>query len=472
MHRNQSGIEPGPWSQQLQSSEDRFRTIFECSNDAIFVVDLEREVYLDVNAKACAMLGFAREELLAMTVAEVHPHDMPQVRAFTQLVMEQGWGTTSELTCISKDGSFLPADVSAAIIDLDGRRAMIVSVRDLSERERLARERDYLRERMQCEQGSCPLVGSSAPLQKVCEEIGRVAPTDASVLVIGESGTGKELVARSIHQNSKRKEQALIRVNCASIPRELFESEFFGHVKGAFTSAVKDRAGRFELADGGTLFLDEVGEIPIELQSKLLRVLQEGELERVGSNRTKKVDVRIISATNRDLQADIQAGTFRQDLYYRLNTFPIKVPPLRERLEDIAPLSEVFLSDLRESMGRAHMAFAPGELERMRGYAWPGNVRELQNAIERGTILSRDGLIRVDLPTDINALTAPLKSGWPSPDGMTLADVEQLEIRVIENALRSSGGRIYGPDGAAQKLGMKATTLASRIKKKGIVVNG
>jgi len=182
MHRNQSGIEPGPWSQQLQSSEDRFRTIFECSNDAIFVVDLEREVYLDVNAKACAMLGFAREELLAMTVAEVHPHDMPQVRAFTQLVMEQGWGTTSELTCISKDGSFLPADVSAAIIDLDGRHAMIVSVRDLSERERLARERDYLRERMQCEQGSCPLVGSSAPLQKVCEEIGRVAPTDASVL--------------------------------------------------------------------------------------------------------------------------------------------------------------------------------------------------------------------------------------------------------------------------------------------------
>ena len=458
--------------EKLRCSENRFRTIFEYSNDAIFVVDLDQQRYLDVNAKACSMLGYTREELLAKNVQDIHPHEMQRVEQFTKGVRHQGWGSSSELSCLTKDGTYLAAEVSGAIIELDGRTCMIASVRDISERRRLVAERDYLREKVNSEEGSCPLVGSSPALQQVCQEIQRVAPTDASVLISGESGTGKELVARSIHRSSLRHAEPLIRVNCASIPAELFESEFFGHVKGAFTSADRDRAGRFELADGGTLFLDEVGEIPYGLQGKLLRVLQEGEMERVGDTKTKKVNVRIISATNRDLEAEIQAGTFRQDLYYRLNTFPIIVPPLRERREDVAQLADVFLADLRDRMGRPNLKFAAGEAQRMQNYDWPGNVRELQNAIERGAILAREEIVSLELPIAASERMLELPVVNLNAANLTLKDVERLEIEVIEHALRSSAGRIYGLEGAAHKLGIKATTLASRIKKKGIEVNG
>src|SRR6185295_15978228 len=224
-----------------------------------------------------------------------------------------------------------------------------------------------------------------------------VAPTNASVLVLGESGTGKELVARAIHDRSPRKNAALVRVNCASIPRELFESEFFGHVRGAFTGAVKDRVGRFELAHGGTLFLDEIGEVPIELQSKLLRVLQEGQFEKVGEDRTRRVDARIIAATNRDLEAEVKAGRFRQDLYYRLGVFPIELPPLRDRAEDIPELAQHFLTQSARKLGVTPQRLSSVQLKELQAYDWPGNVRELQNVIERGIIRSRGGQIELGL---------------------------------------------------------------------------
>ena len=241
------------------------------------------------------------------------------------------------------------------------------------------------------------LIGESPALERVVALIESVASTSATVLIRGESGVGKELIARGIHSRSRRADEPLVKVNCASVPKELFESEFFGHVRGAFTGALKDRAGRFELADRGTLFLDEVGEIPLDLQAKLLRVLQEKEFERVGAEKTRKVDVRIIAATNRDLAAEAAAGRFRKDLYYRLSVFPIEIPPLRERREDILPLAEHFLKLHRRNLGRPHLAFEDDHRRRLLAYDWPGNVRELQHVIERAVILAREGPLRLDL---------------------------------------------------------------------------
>ena len=242
------------------------------------------------------------------------------------------------------------------------------------------------------------MIGQSAALKRLLRQVEMVARTDATVLILGESGTGKELVAREIHQHSRRSQRPLIRVNCASIPRELYESEFFGHVKGAFTGAIKDRAGRFEAAQGGTLFLDEVGEIPLELQSKLLRVLQEGQYERVGEERTRTVDVRIIAATNRDLPRDVEAGRFRQDLYYRLNVFPMKVAPLRERKEDIPLLAAHFLDRAVRKLKLPSARLTPSHIAQLHNHDWPGNVRELQNMIERALILAQNGVLWFDLP--------------------------------------------------------------------------
>eukprot|EP01034_Spumella_vulgaris_P023311 gene23311-29523_t len=255
--------------------------------------------------------------------------------------------------------------------------------------------------RMQQAQVDSPLAGvisRDAGLQKICRSIEKVAPTSASVMLLGESGTGKELIARAIHDASERGERPLIRVNCAAIPRELFESEFFGHVRGAFTGALRDRIGRFELADRGTLFLDEVGEIPLELQSKLLRVLQEGQFERIGEERTRSVDVRIIAATNRDLKAAVRAGRFREDLFYRLDVMPIESVPLRERREDIPLLAVHFLEGARRKPAGAPLQLSEGDVRRLVAYPWPGNVRELQNVIERGIILARNGRLHIDLP--------------------------------------------------------------------------
>jgi transcriptional regulator with GAF, ATPase, and Fis domain len=333
-------------------------------------------------------------------------------------------------------------------------------------REQLEMENAYLREEVNQELAIGEIIGHSPALNQALTHIHTVAPTNATVLIQGESGTGKELIARAIHERSARRARPLIKVNCASIPRELFESEFFGHVKGSFTGAVRDRAGRFQLADGGTLFLDEVGEIPLELQSKLLRVLQEREYERVGDDRTHRVDARLIAATNRDLKREVSAGRFRQDLYYRLAVFPIEVPPLRERRSDIPSLADHFVNLACRRLKIPKPRLAPSQLQLLQNYAWPGNIRELQNVIERSVILARGGALRFD--DWLSA--ASVKKAIPSmietapADVLTVAEMRRRDRANILAALERTGGKIYGPGGAAELLGVKGTTLATRIK--------
>lgn len=341
----------------------------------------------------------------------------------------------------------------------------------------LEQENEYLRE----EVGATAfgeLVGSSPALNKISQQIDLVAPTDSSVLILGESGTGKELVAREIHRRSGRAERPLIKVNCAAVPRELYESEFFGHSKGSFTGAVRDRAGRFELADGGTLFLDEIGEIPLDLQAKLLRVLQEGELERLGEERTRRVNVRIIAATNRNLAEESSQGRFRQDLYYRLSVFPVELPPLRERVEDIPLLTQHFLQQFARKFGRKKFKLTLANVQQLQQYSWPGNIRELQHVLERAAILSTDGKLAFDLKSV--AASGSRRAATHASAGedveqkiaggpvMTEDQLRELQARNIRRALVQSAGKIYGAGGAAQLLGIKPTTLASRIRTLGI----
>ena len=268
-------------------------------------------------------------------------------------------------------------------------------------RRKLELENEYLQEEMTRDGVFGELVGQGPALEALARQIDLVAPTDSAVLVLGESGTGKELVARELHRRSKRASRPLIKVNCAAVPRELYESEFFGHAKGSFTGALRDRTGRFELADGGTLFLDEVGEIPLELQAKLLRVIQEGELERVGEERTRKVNVRLVAATNRDLRVEAEAGRFRQDLYYRLSVFPIELPPLRKRVEDIPLLAEHFLTLIARKLGRPKPRLTLANVQQLQRYHWPGNVRELQHVIERAVITADGGRLAIEVPSGI-----------------------------------------------------------------------
>jgi transcriptional regulator with GAF, ATPase, and Fis domain len=338
-------------------------------------------------------------------------------------------------------------------------------------------ENIYLREELSEAKQFGDIIGQGPAFQNLLKQIELVAPTDASVLIMGESGTGKELVAREIHKRSRRSNRPMIRVNCASIPRELYESEFFGHVKGAFTGAARDRAGRFEAADGSTLFLDEVGEIPLELQSKLLRVLQEGQYERVGEDVTRQVDVRMIAASNHNLKQDVEKKRFRQDLYYRLNVFPVEVVPLRQRKEDIPVLAGLFLKQVAEKMNCTPPRLTQANLMQLQSYEWPGNVRELQNHIERAVIISQCGQIRMDLIHDPRPEAIP---NLATTDEETTADweiVPETEMRQRERAnvlaaLRNSNWKIYGQGGAAELLGLKPTTLTARIKKMGIKRSG
>ena len=317
------------------------------------------------------------------------------------------------------------------------------------------------------------LVGESAAIREVLERVAMVAQTDAAVLITGESGTGKELVARAIHEASGRVDRSMVKVSCASVPRDLFESEFFGHVKGAFTSALRDRDGRFQLAHQGTIFLDEVGEIPLELQSKLLRVLQEGQFERVGEDLTRSVDVRVIAATNRDLPGEVDAGRFRKDLYYRLFVFPIHVVPLREHPEDIPALAAHFMRIASRTFNRPDVRLTDENIAGLMANSWIGNVRELYHAIERAVILTCRGELRLDLVLGNAQGHRPLGPviGLENGDQAILAeeDVRRYERNNILVALNRANWRIYGPGGAADLLGVRPTTLASRLKRLGIV---
>ena len=364
----------------------------------------------------------------------------------------------------------------------DHAATAIANARAFEEIERLKSqlelERDYLREEVREAHAFGDIVGRSAALKNVLQQVDLVAPTDASVLILGESGTGKELVAREIHKRSPRCDRPMIRVNCASVPGELYESEFFGHVKGAFTGAVSDRAGRFELADGGTLFLDEVGEIPLALQGKLLRVLQEGEFERVGEERTRQCDVRIVAASNRELKEEVDAGRFRQDLYYRLNVFPLEVAPLRRRPEDVPLLADHFVRQAAARFNLPPPRLTHGNILRLQQYSWPGNVRELQNVIERAVITSRSGVLQIELSGDEGLSgdgsaerIAPAVSDAEDATAREVVPDVEIKRRERENlllALNRTNWKIYGPDGAAELLDVKPTTLASRITRLGL----
>ena len=306
------------------------------------------------------------------------------------------------------------------------------------------------------------MVGASPALRKVLQQVELVAETDATVLITGESGTGKELVARAIHDQSRRRRAPLVKVNCGAIPDTLFESEFFGHVKGSFTGALRDRPGRFELAQGGTLVLDEIGEVPLAMQPRLLRALQEKEVERIGDVRSRKVDVRIVAVTNRDLAAEVEAGRFRADLFYRLNVFPIRMPSLRERREDIPLLAAHFVRAAARRIGRDAPRLPEAVLAEMSGRDWPGNIRELENAIERAVILARGGELRLEASGREPAVTSPASSAFSAPL-LTRAAIEQHQRDSIAAALAQTGGKVAGPDGAAALLGLKPTTLYSRI---------
>lgn len=361
-------------------------------------------------------------------------------------------------------------DMSWLRMIADHAAAAITTARAFAEidalQKRLELENEYLREEVTGAAAFGELIGQSGALEAVTRQIDLVAPTDAAVLILGESGTGKELVAREIHRRSKRSARPLIKVNCAAVPRELYESEFFGHAKGAFTGALRDRVGRFELADGGTLFLDEVGEIPLELQAKLLRVIQEGELERVGEERTRKVNVRLMAATNRDLRSEADAGRFRQDLYYRLSVFPTEIPPLRKRKEDIPLLAEHFLEIFSRKIGGVKPSLTLASVQRLQQYDWPGNVRELQHVIERAVITSTKGRLNIELPTS-NKLQQAVEAESDT-FVRTDAQIRQLEADNILRAMKACDGKVSGPGGAAEILGIKPTTLASRIKSLGI----
>jgi transcriptional regulator with GAF, ATPase, and Fis domain len=357
----------------------------------------------------------------------------------------------------------------------------IANARAFEEIERLKAqlelENTFLKEEVLEAQAFGEIIGQGPAMANLVNQIELVAPTQATVLIHGESGTGKELVAREIHRRSQRKDRPLVRVNCASIPKELYESEFFGHVKGAFTGALKDRPGRFEAADGGTLFMDEVGEIPLELQSKLLRVLQEGEYERVGEEKTRKVDVRVVTATNRNLSKEVEAGRFRQDLYYRLNVFPIEVAPLRHRKEDIPLLAATFLDHVRKKLNCTGRELTQAEGMKLQNYNWPGNVRELQNVIERAVISSRCGTVKFQLPDPQHAATSDAKPQNKTSSRTAVEVVTEEEMREREKAnllaaLQQTNGKIHGSGGAAVLLGVKPTTLLSRIKKMGITKPG
>jgi len=356
---------------------------------------------------------------------------------------------------------FSGAPASRALVRLKVQRAAQVETRC----HELHMECAYLRPEVQEPGPFGEILGRSAPLKRVMRQVEMVAATDANVLILGESGTGKELIARAIHQRSPRAHKPLVKVNCGSIPRELFESEFFGHARGSFTGAIRDRVGRFQLADGGTLFLDEVGEIPLELQSKLLRVLQEGEFERVGDDTTRRVNVRVVAATNRDLRQEVAEGRFRLDLFYRLGVFPLEVPPLRDRRGDIPELAAYFVRQACVRFRVPEPRLIEREVESLRQYDWPGNVRELQNVVERAVILDPGGFLKFDLPQQKSAGSAVAVS---AAEVIPESEWRKMERANVLAALQKSGFRVSGEGGAAELLGVNPGTLASRLKSLGI----
>jgi len=457
--------------QDLAASEERYRDLFEEAPIAYVHEDLESR-FLSANRAALRILGLKPEEVVGtkgMSLVPDTPDAQRRVReAFASI--RRGDDTSGVILELRRKDTGKPVWVQWwSKPDPTGQytRTMIVDIteRVLLEREqaRLKAQNLYLQEEIQSDHNFEEIVGASPSLVRVLENVRRVAPTDASVLIHGETGTGKELIARAIHFNSKRRDKPLIKISCAALPTGLVESELFGHEKGAFTGAIARRVGRFELADGGTIFLDEVGEMPLEVQAKLLRALQEKEFDRVGGKSPISVDVRVIAATNRDLLAAVREKTFREDLYYRLNVFPVHVPPLRERKGDIPLLSHFLTKKFATRIGKPIEQISPDALSQLGAYHWPGNVRELENIIERAVILSPGSALIIDSDMLVPGATGPELSVEQPPG--SLAGIERAHIQKI---LDETDWVIEGRKGAARVLDMHPNTLRSRMKKLGI----
>ncbi len=438
--------------------------------------------FLYANQAVMDYTGLTKEEVLADDFRSrvVHPEDIERLREQSQQAFSLGMPFQNEQRARRKDGQYRwllvnynpLRDEAGNIIRWYATGTDIEDRKQAEERtrkeqlvlERLEAQNAYLLDEIRAEQNFGDIIGGSSGLRSVMQQVQLVAPTDATVLITGESGTGKELIARAIHEQGARSERALVTLNCSAVPEGLFESEFFGHVKGAFTGALKDKPGRFELADGGTLFLDEIGEVPLAMQAKLLRVLQEQELERVGDTRTRKVNVRVIAATNRDLRKEVDEGGFRQDLFYRLSVFPIEVPPLRERRDDIVPLVAHFIRQSARRMNRPEPQISKAALDQLATYRWPGNVRELQNTVERAIILWQEGPLAFDLPASQPHKNIGEEAKPAAKTALlTLDELKRQEREAIINALIQANGKVSGARGAAELLGMKPSTLASRI---------
>jgi PAS domain S-box-containing protein len=452
---------------ELLESERRYRDLFEEAPIAYVHEDLESR-FLSANRAALRILGLKPEEVVGTKGMSLVP-DTPDARRRVQEAFAsigKGNDTSGVILELRRKDNGKPVWVQWwSKPDPTGQytRTMIVDITDrvLMEQEqaRLKAQNLYLQEEIQADHNFEEIVGAGPAIVRVLENVRRVAPTDASVLIHGETGTGKELIARAIHFNSKRRDKPLIKINCAALPTGLVESELFGHEKGAFTGAIARRVGRFELADGGTIFLDEVGEMPLEVQAKLLRALQERVFDRVGGNSPIFVDVRVIAATNRDLLAAVRKNTFREDLYYRLNVFPVDVPPLRERKEDLPLLVHFLVKKFATRIGKPIVQISPDALSQLAAYPWPGNVRELENIIERAVILSTGPILEID--PEILAATTPTSEASTG----SLVAVEREHIRRI---LEQTRGVIEGPSGAAKILGVHPNTLRSRMKKLGV----
>jgi PAS domain S-box-containing protein len=449
------------------ASQTFYRAALESLSEGVMVLDADCRI-MYANRLVYEVTGYSPEELLGQTPGLLRAG--PEASAPCPVKVSTDEAKSFEFEMKRKDGRLHWMYVKSTPYrsdtgDVVGR---VVALSCIAKQKNLEFENEFLQGEFRASFGN--IIGRSPALQKVLGQIATVAPTEANVIILGESGTGKELVARAIHDLSTRKERSLVRVNCASIPKELFESEFFGHVRGAFTGAIKDRIGRFELADDGTLFLDEIGEIPLDLQSKLLRVLQEGQFERVGDERTRTVKVRLVAATNRDLLAEAKAGRFRLDLYYRLSVFPIEVPPLRDRLEDVGELAQHFIRHSARRLGVLAPRLTKLHIHELQSYDWPGNVRELQNVIERAVILARDGQLQFDLPHR-NSSSQPFNSSVVQPDGgqeeedLSFDELEVREREIVLAALRRTNWKIYGGDGAAALLRIKPTTMVSKMKR-------
>ncbi|MGD9017008.1 MAG: sigma 54-interacting transcriptional regulator [Desulfobacterales bacterium] len=465
---------------ELRAREEKLRELFAGAMDAIVELDHEFNILL-LNPAAEHILGCSQERCIGSSFKRfLDPIDVDRLR---QAIRQQyarpkgerrGW-VRDGLAVLNADRESVPTEATLSLIEADGSLCSLLILRDVRERYEaqktimsLRDETEYLRDEIQSLYNLGEIIGESPSFRKSLQLVAEVSATDATVLINGETGTGKELIARAIHAASLRKDRPLITVNCAAVPDTLMESEFFGHEKGAFTGAAQRREGRFAIADGGTIFLDEVGELNRELQAKLLRVLQEGEFTPVGASRPRRTNVRVIAATNRILSREVRDGRFRPDLFYRLNVFPITVPPLRERGDDIRLLVEHFVVKTAKRMGRQILPPGVDCIERLKAYDWPGNVRELQNVIERGVITARQGRLNLDhaLPIESNAPeTEVLSSPLETATGIRTAhDLQQLERLNTLLALESCQWRVAGEKGAAKLLGVPPSTLQSRMK--------